>query len=91
MLRRLQQPEDVLGGHGVDALVGVLRLPTERAAHGVGLPGASLTVGEAGGHAAVEDGVHQGPRRVPEVGGGGGEVDWLSRQEPSRVGREADS
>ena len=84
VLRRLEQPEDILGRHGVDALVGVLGPAAERAAHGVGFAGARLAVGETRGHAAVEDRVHQGARRISVRRGGGlcscteGEGEWLS-------------
>ena len=37
----------------------------ELTAHGVGLTRPRLAVGKAGGHAALEDVLDQGPRRVP--------------------------
>ena len=37
------------------------------AAHGVGLSGACLTVGEAGRHPALEDVLDQWPSRIPVI------------------------
>ncbi len=63
-LRNVQLRKDVPRGQRVDALRGVLRLPVKVAAHRMGLAAARLPVGEAGGHAALKDGLHQRLRRV---------------------------
>lgn len=56
---RIQRHKHILGGHRVDAVLAVLHLAVELAAHGVCLAGAGLAVGEARRHAALEDGPHQ--------------------------------
>ena len=67
ILGRGEVLEHVLGGQGVDAVLGVLLLPVELPAHGVGLARARLPVGEARCHAALEDVHHQRFSRVPGV------------------------
>lgn len=56
--------EHVFGNHGVDALLAVLRLAVEIAAHCMGLAAAGLTVCEARGHATLEDRLYQWLGRV---------------------------
>ena len=60
VFRRLQILEHVPGCQSVDTILGVLSLAVELSAHGVSLAGASLTIGEAGGHASLEDALDQG-------------------------------
>ena len=61
---RLEILEHVPGCQRVDAVLGVLRLAVELPAHGVRLAGPGLAVREAGGHAALEDALHQRLGRV---------------------------
>ena len=70
---RVQVLENVLGGQGVDAVLGVLRLAVKLPAHGVGLARTSLPVSKAGCHASLKDAVHKVSCRVLVhrfVGGG---------------------
>ena len=66
VFRRVEILEHVLRGEGVDAVLGVLRLAVELAAHRVGLARPGLPVGEARGHAALENVVHERLGRISE-------------------------
>lgn len=60
----VQLREHIVCGQRVDAVLAVLLFTVELAAHSMRLAGTGLAVGEARGHAALEDGVDQRLGRV---------------------------